>query len=57
MDGTLVTIAQFFLSAALAIVLALAAGLMKLSDNAVVRRSAGAYIEVFRGTSLLVQLY
>jgi polar amino acid transport system permease protein len=56
-DGTLVTAAQFFLSAALAILLALVAGLMKLSPNRAVRWPAVVYIEVFRGTSLLVQLY
>lgn len=57
LDGTLVTIAQFFLSAMLAIVLALSAGLMKLSRNVAVRWTAGVYIEIFRGTSLLIQLY
>lgn len=57
LDGTLVTIAQFLLSATLAIVLALTAGLMKLSRNVTVRWIAGVYIEIFRGTSLLIQLY
>ena len=57
LDGTLVTIAQFFLSAMLAILLALTAGLMKLSRNAALRWTAGVYIEIFRGTSLLIQLY
>jgi polar amino acid transport system permease protein len=56
-DGTLITAAQFFLSAILAIVIALAAGLMKLSPNPVIKGVSVAYIEVFRGTSLLVQLY
>ncbi|PWE31380.1 ectoine/hydroxyectoine ABC transporter permease subunit EhuC [Maritimibacter sp. 55A14] len=56
-DGTLVTAAQFFLAAALAIVIALIAGLMKLSPYLPVRAPAVVYIEVFRGTSLLVQLY
>ena len=57
LDGTLVTIAQFFLSAMLAVLLALTAGLMKLSRNAAMRWTAGVYIEIFRGTSLLIQLY
>lgn len=57
LDGTLVTAAQFFLSAIFAIIFALIAGLMKLSDNALIRTPAVVYIEVFRGTSLLVQLY
>lgn len=56
-DGTLVTAAQFFLSAFFAIVFALVAGLMKLSDNLIIKTPAVVYIEVFRGTSLLVQLY
>ena len=56
-DGTLITAAQFFLAAILAIALALVAGLMKLSENAFVRGPAIVYIEIFRGTSLLVQLY
>ena len=56
-DGTLVTLAQFFLSAALAITIALIAGLMKLADSRAVRVVATVYIEIFRGTSLLVQLY
>ena len=56
-DGTLITAAQFLLAAALAIVLALTAGLMKLSQNRIVKGVAVTYIEFFRGTSLLVQLF
>lgn len=56
-DGTLITAAQFFLAAVLAIGIALIAGLMKLSPRLLVRAPAVVYIEVFRGTSLLVQLY
>lgn len=56
-NGTLVTAAQFFLAAAVAIVLALIAGIMKLSENVILRGTANVYIEIFRGTSLLVQLY
>lgn len=56
-DGTLITAAQFFLAAVLAIVIALIAGLMKLSDSPFLKVPAVVYIEVFRGTSLLVQLY
>lgn len=55
--GTIVTVEQFFLAAALAIVLALIAGLMKLSRNPIVKGISVVYIEIFRGTSLLVQLY
>lgn len=57
LDGTLMTAAQFFLSAFFAIIFALIAGLMKLSENRLIRTPAVIYIEVFRGTSLLVQLY
>lgn len=57
LDGTLITAAQFFLSAFFAIIFALVAGLMKLSNNIFVRTPAIIYIEIFRGTSLLVQLY
>ncbi len=56
-DGTLFTIAQFVLAACVAIMLALGAGLARLSYNMALRGVATAYIEVFRGTSLLVQLY
>lgn len=56
-SGTLVTIALTLLSALLAVAIALAAGLMKLSPNPIVRGAAVVYIEVFRGTSLLVQLF
>lgn len=56
-DGTLVTAAQFFLATALAIAIALAMGLMKLSGHWLLKPVSVVYIEVFRGTSLLVQLY
>ena len=57
MSGTSVTIAQFLLGAALTIGLALVFGLMKMSSNRAIKGSAVIYIEIFRGTSLLVQLY
>lgn len=57
LDGTLVTMAQTVLAAALAIAIAFAGGLMRLSPSAPVRGAATVYIEIFRGTSLLVQLY
>jgi polar amino acid transport system permease protein len=55
--GSIVTVEQFFLAAALAIVIALIAALMKMSDNPILKLIAVVYIEIFRGTSLLVQLY
>ena len=56
-DGTFVTIAQFLLAALVAIAVALVMGLGKLSGNWLIRTPAVVYIEIFRGTSLLVQLY
>jgi len=56
-DGTATTAAQFFLAAILAVLFALTAGLMKLSRNPITKGVAVVYIEIFRGTSLLVQLY
>lgn len=57
LGGTLVTCAQFLLASAVAITVALAAGLARLSRHLAVRGVAIVYIEIFRGTSLLVQLY
>ncbi|MEZ5778638.1 MAG: ectoine/hydroxyectoine ABC transporter permease subunit EhuC [Paracoccaceae bacterium] len=57
LDGTLVTALQFVLAAVVAIALALIAGLMKLSSNPLIKGIAVTYIEIFRGTSLLVQLF
>lgn len=56
-DGTIVTIEQTVLAIVLAVTIALAMALMKMSPFIFVRWPAIAYIEVFRGTSLLVQLY
>lgn len=57
LDGTLITAMQTVLAAILAVTIALAAGLMKLAPNSIVRGASTVYIEIFRGTSLLVQLY
>ena len=57
LSGTGITVAQFFLSAFFAVILSLIFGLMKLSPNRLVKGVAVTYIEIFRGTSLLVQLY
>ncbi|MBX2835321.1 MAG: ectoine/hydroxyectoine ABC transporter permease subunit EhuC [Gammaproteobacteria bacterium] len=56
-DGTLVTIQQTIIAGLLAIAISLVVGLMKLSSHKVIRWPAIGYIEFFRGTSLLVQLY
>jgi polar amino acid transport system permease protein len=56
-SGTLITIVLTVLASFLAMAIALAAGLMKMSRSFAVRGVATVYIEIFRGTSLLVQLY
>ncbi len=57
LSGTGYTVAQFLLAAGLGITLSLFFGLLKLSHNRILRGFAVTYIEIFRGTSLLVQLY
>ena len=56
-DGTIVTLQQAGLGALLAIIVALSMAFMKMSSFLPVRWMAIIYIEIFRGTSLLVQLY
>jgi polar amino acid transport system permease protein len=56
-DGTIVTAEQTILAIILAVTIALVMALMKMSPFFLLRWPAIAYIEVFRGTSLLVQLY
>lgn len=56
-DGALVTSTQFVLAALVACSAALVAGLGRLSALWPLRAIATLYIEIFRGTSLLVQLY
>ncbi|WP_264213321.1 ectoine/hydroxyectoine ABC transporter permease subunit EhuC [Leisingera thetidis] len=57
MSGMGVTVVQFLLAAAIGIAIALCMGLMKLSQNRLLHGAAVTYIEIFRGTSLVVQLY
>lgn len=56
-SGTVVTVLLTFFSALLAVAIALVAGLMRMSPNLLIRGVATVYIEIFRGTSLLVQLF
>jgi polar amino acid transport system permease protein len=56
-SGTAMTCAQFACAAVLAVVVAVLAGLGKLSSNLLIKSISIAYIELFRGTSLLVQLF
>jgi polar amino acid transport system permease protein len=56
-SGTLITCLQFICAALVSVSIALIAGLGRLSRFAVIRWLSITYIELFRGTSLLVQLY
>lgn len=57
LQGAWVTVKLTLLGSALALVVAFAAGLARLSRHAVVRALATGYIEFFRGTSIFVQLF
>lgn len=57
MQGTLVTVQVTACAALLAAVVALVAGAARSSRHWVIRTAAGLFIEVFRGTSAVVQLY
>jgi len=56
-EGLKVTLQITAGAAVLAVPLALAGGLGRISDHVVARTLAMAYVEVFRGTSALVQLF
>ncbi|MCF8108359.1 MAG: ectoine/hydroxyectoine ABC transporter permease subunit EhuC [Desulfohalobiaceae bacterium] len=56
-EGTVVTLEQTGLGILLAVTVALIMGFMKMSSFFAIRWPAIIYIEVFRGTSLLVQMY
>lgn len=56
-SGLLVTVQVFLWGALLAIVCALSAGLARVSRDPILRVLSAIYIEVFRGTSALVQLF
>lgn len=56
-DGTLVTVAITLAAGLVAIAMSFIAGLARLSPVAAVRAVATVYVEVFRGVSLLVQLF
>jgi polar amino acid transport system permease protein len=55
--GLVVTLQLTAGGACLALALAFAGGLGRMSGNRAVRAAAGVYIEIFRGTSALVQLF
>lgn len=56
-DGAITTAQQTLLAIVVAVSIAVVMGLMRLSRNLAVRGVATVYIEIFRGTSLLVQLF
>ena len=56
-SGTIVTLEQAALGTILAIVIAVITASMKMSSFFPVRWVGVTYIEIFRGTSLLVQMY
>ncbi|MCK1699430.1 ectoine/hydroxyectoine ABC transporter permease subunit EhuC [Bradyrhizobium sp. 144] len=55
--GAEVTIALTLAASVVSIVVAAISGIARLSPNKVVRWTATGYVELFRGTSLLVQLF
>ncbi|WP_042222792.1 amino acid ABC transporter permease [Oceanobacillus manasiensis] len=57
MRGINITISVLIASAILGYLMAFVAGLCRLSSNIIIRKATGFYIEVFRGTSLIVQLF
>ena len=57
MQGLGVTITILLASAIFAYLMAFIAGLSRLSKNWFLRKFTGLYIEIFRGTSLIVQLF
>ncbi|WP_373896202.1 ectoine/hydroxyectoine ABC transporter permease subunit EhuC [Virgibacillus natechei] len=57
MQGITITITVLLASAFFGYLMAFIAGLCRLSNNIVLRKFTGFYVEVFRGTSLIVQLF
>jgi len=57
MQGAQVTLQVAFLSTIVAILASFTSGLCRLSNSPFVRRTTMVYVEIFRGTSLLVQLF
>ena len=55
--GTVTTIKVLICATILYVIISLIFGLMRLSKNPIIQGTATVYIEFFRGTSLLVQLF
>lgn len=56
-DGTSITLFLSFFGVALGVIIGVLLALMKLSKNLLLKSFAASYIELVRGTPLLVQLY
>jgi len=56
-DGTVITLLLSFFGVAFGVLLGVVFALMKLSKNKLIKGFSTAYIELIRGTPLLVQLY
>lgn len=56
-DGTSITLFLSFFGVALGVMIGVLLALMKLSKNLILKSFAASYIELVRGTPLLVQLY
>lgn len=57
LGGTVTTIEQFVLASIVTILLSVVAALALLSDRRAVRMAAMGYVEFFRGSALVVQIY
>lgn len=57
LKGVKITVILTVLGGGLTLLLAFVVGLLRISENPIIRGITKAYVEVFRGTSLLVQLY
>ena len=55
--GTVMTLKVLACSIILYVIISMIFGLMRLSKNPIIQGTATVYIEFFRGTSLLVQLF
>ena len=55
--GTVMTLKVLVCSIILYVIISMIFGLMRLSKNSIIQATATIYIEFFRGTSLLVQLF
>lgn len=57
MKGVEITVKVLIASIVLGYLMAFIAGFCRLSNNVILRKFTGFYVEVFRGTSLIVQLF